>query len=54
MTMQNEKIKRDKESAVLFALQNDMALIRRDLEIHSMKKDGSTALISRSNDYESL
>jgi len=31
-----------------------MALIRRDLEIHGMKKDGSTIFISKSKNYNSL
>ena len=44
----------DKERAVLLALKKDMALIRRDLEIHGMKKDGSTILICKSIDYDSL
>lgn len=44
----------DKEAAILLALQNDMALIRRDLEIHGMKKDGSTIFISRSENYDDL
>jgi hypothetical protein len=44
----------DKEGAVLLALNKEMALIRRDLEIHGMKKDGSTIFISRSADYDSL
>ncbi|OHB25123.1 MAG: hypothetical protein A2542_02145 [Parcubacteria group bacterium RIFOXYD2_FULL_52_8] len=43
-----------KEEAVLLALQHDMALIRRDLEIHGMKKDGSTLYISTSTDYDLL
>ncbi len=43
-----------KEDAVLLALQKNMALIRRDLEIHGMKKDGSTILISRSKNYDML
>lgn len=43
-----------KEKAVLLALQHDMALIRRDLEIHGMKKDGSTVFISVSADYDLL
>lgn len=43
-----------KEEAVLLALQNDMALIRRDLEIWGMKKDGSTIFISKSTDYDHL
>lgn len=43
-----------KEEAVLIALQNDMALIRRDLEIWGMKKDGSTIFVSKSEDYDNL
>ncbi|MBI4151703.1 hypothetical protein HY496_01925 [Candidatus Woesearchaeota archaeon] len=43
-----------KEKAIFLALQKDMALIRRDLEIHGMKKDGSTIFISKSNDYDHL
>lgn len=43
-----------KEEAVLSALQHDMALIRRDLEVFGMKKDGSTLFISRSQEYTSL
>lgn len=43
-----------KEKAVLLALQKEMALIRRDLEIHGMKNDGSTIFISKSKDYDSL
>ena len=44
----------EKEQAVLAALQKDMALIRRELEIHGMKKDGSTVFISKSTPYEDL
>jgi len=43
-----------KEAAVLLALQNDMALIRRDLKIYGMKKNGSTVFISESKDYDTL
>ncbi len=43
-----------KEEAVLLALQKDMALIRRDLEVWGMKKDGTTMLISKSESYENL
>jgi hypothetical protein len=43
-----------KEEAVLLALQNDMALIRRELEIYGMKKDGSTEFISKSTNYDAL
>ena len=43
-----------KEHAVLLALNKDMALIRRELEIWGMKKDGSTVFISKSDDYDQL
>lgn len=43
-----------KEEAVLIALRNDMALIRRDLEVHGMKKDGSTEFISESDNYDDI
>ena len=43
-----------KEKAVLLALQNGMALIRRNLEIHGIKTDGSTELISKSKDYDQI
>ena len=43
-----------KEEAILLALQRDMALIRRDLEIWGMCKDGSTIFISKSADYDHL
>lgn len=43
-----------KEEAVLLALQKDMALIRRDLEIYGMKKDGSEIFISKSENYDDL
>lgn len=52
--MTEEQRQKAKEDAVLLALQNDMALIRRDLEIYGMKKDGSTILISKSEDYDHL
>lgn len=52
--MTEEERQRAKENAVLLALQNDMALIRRDLEIYGMKKDGSTEFISRSTNYDTL
>ena len=48
------KRQKDKEVAVLLALQNDMALIRRGLEIWGMKKDGLTVFISKSSDYDHL
>ncbi len=47
-------IQQTKEKAVFLALQKDMALIRRHLEIHGMKKDGSTILISKSENYNDL
>ena len=52
--MTEEQRQQAKEEAVLLALQNDMALIRRDLEIHGMKKDGTTEFISKSADYDNL
>ena len=44
----------DKEKAVLLALQKDMALIRRDLKVVGMKKDGSFIEISESKNYDDL
>ena len=52
--MKEEERQSDKEKAVLLALQHNMALIRRELEIHGMKKDGSTLLISKSDSYDNL
>jgi hypothetical protein len=52
--MTEEQRQKAKEEAVLLALQNDMALIRRDLQIHGMKKEGSTEFISKSTDYDAL
>ena len=52
--MTEEQRQKTKEEAVLLALQNDMALIRRDLGIWGMKKDGSTIFISKSEDYGHL
>ena len=49
-----EKRQSDKEEAVLLALNKDMALIRRELEIWGMKKDGSTIFISKSKSYDEL
>ena len=43
-----------KEQAVLLALQHNMALIRRDLKIYGMKKEGSTVFISKSKDYNNI
>lgn len=52
--MTEEQRQKAKEEAVLLALQNDRALVRRDLEIYGMKKDGSTEFISKSTDYDTL
>lgn len=52
--MSEEQRQKSKEEAVLIALQNDMALIRRDLEIYGMKKDGTTEFVSKSEDYNML
>lgn len=50
--MNLEKERQDaKEKAVLLALQHNLALIRRGLEIHGMKKDGTTVFVSQSKDY---
>jgi hypothetical protein len=43
-----------KEQAVLLALQHGQALIRRELKIHAMNKDGSTEFISKSEDHDNL
>jgi hypothetical protein len=43
-----------KEKSVLIALQNNQALIRRELEIHAMNKDGSIEFVSKSLDYDNL
>jgi hypothetical protein len=52
--MTEEKRQQEKEEAVLLALQQDMALIRRDLEVWGMKKDGSVVPISKSTDHDRL
>ena len=52
--MNDKEKQKQKEEAVLIALQKDMALIRRNLEIWGMKKDGSSTFVSRSNDYNNL
>lgn len=52
--MTEEQRQKAKEEAVLLALQNDLALIRRDLEVWGMKKDGSTISISKSENYDHL
>jgi len=43
-----------KEEAVLLALQNNLALIRCDLEIWGMQKDGLAIFIAKSEDYDHL
>lgn len=43
-----------KEKAVLLALQKGMALSRRGLQIHGVRKDGSSKLLSESDNYENL
>ena len=52
--MNEEERQKDKEKAILIALKNNMALIRRDLKIYGMKKDGSTIFISKSKNYDNL
>ena len=52
--MDEEKRQKDKEKAILIALKNNMALIRRDLEIYGMKKNGSTIFICNSKNYYTL
>ena len=52
--MGNAQRQKNKEAAVLFALQNEMALIRRNLGIYGLKKDGSTIFVSKSKDDEDL
>lgn len=52
--MSEEDRQTAKEAAVLLALQHDMALIRRDLEIHGMHKNGGTERISTSTSYDTL
>ena len=49
-----EQKQKDKEEAVLLALQKDMALIRKNLEVYGMKKDGTLILISESNNHDDL
>ena len=41
-----------KEEAIRLAIENGMALLRRDLEIHGMTADGSTVLIYKGLDYK--
>lgn len=54
MSKEESKRQKAKEDAVLLALQGGMALIRRELEIYGMRVDGSIALVSRSNSYDTL
>ena len=44
----------DKEIAIQLALSEGMALIRRGLEIHGMRADGSTVYVCTGRDYDSL
>jgi len=53
MTSEEER-QSAKEKAVLLALQYNQALIRRNLEIHAINKDGSTEFISKSKNYDNL
>jgi len=53
MTDEIQKQK-DKEEAILLALQQNMALLRRGLEVYGMKKDASEILISKSENYDEL
>jgi hypothetical protein len=52
--MIEEQRQQQKEEAVLLALQHDMALVRRGLEVYGMKKDGSCVLISQSREHGHL
>ncbi len=52
--MDDQKRQLVKEEAVLLALKNGTALIRRELEVYGIKIDGTTEFISRSNSYDSL
>lgn len=52
--MNKETRQKAKEEAILLALQNDMALIRKDLEIWGMKKDGTVEPISKSTNHDML
>jgi len=52
--MNKEQRQKAKEEAILLALQNDIALIRKDLEIWGMKKDGTAEFLSKSKDHDML
>ena len=52
--MSESERQKAKEEAVLLALQNGVALVRRECTVYGMKIDGSTELISRSAAYENL
>lgn len=55
MTSDKEKERQsEKEEAVLLALRNGMALIRRELKIYGMKVNGSTEFVSESKDYNNI
>ena len=43
-----------KEQASQLASQYDMVLIRKELEIYGIEKDGLAILISKSKDYDTL
>jgi len=51
--LENER-QRAKEAAILLALKNNMALMRRGFEVWGMKKNGSTILIVKGTSYEQL
>lgn len=52
--MAEDKRQKEKEEAVLLALRECKALIRRDLAVYTMDKDGITELVSESKEYEDL
>lgn len=43
-----------KEKAVLIALKQSMALVRKDLEVYGLRVDGSREFISKSENYDTL
>ena len=45
---------RIKEKAILLALRNGMALLRNDLEMWGMRRDGTKVYICLGADYDSL
>ena len=53
--MVSEKLRQTaKERAVLIALCNGMAFIRREIKIYGLRIDGSVGFISSSTDYDYL